>query len=100
MPGSYILQIKAHVRKDKELEFIQAVSSVVHRTAVGKYNKICLSNTENMELYKIEFTFNSAEEANEFKSSSSYKKLIGIFEVLSELFNISSFKTLNFENKN
>ena len=96
----YILQIKAYIRKDKEQEFLQAMQSIAQRLSKEKHKLVLMSDSENSELRKIQFSFDSEEEALEFKTSPCYSQLIGLVDVLSEVYTTSVFRSLNIEKYN
>ncbi|MFC2102212.1 hypothetical protein ACFLS7_04385 [Bacteroidota bacterium] len=94
----HILQIKAQVNKDKEQEFLQAIRSVVHHPEIENQKKIVVAKMDNPGLHKVEFSFHSEAEAERFKATPDYLQLIGIFEVLSDLYTISAYQPVNLEN--
>ena len=91
----FILQIKAYVRKEKEQELLQAMHSITKHLSKEKPKLVLMSDEENSELRKIQFSFDSEEEAFEFKTNPGYSQIIGLIEVVSDVYSVSVFKTIN-----
>ena len=94
----HILQIKVQVDKNKEQEFLQAVRSAAFDRTIEKYKSFCVVHAENPGLHRIEFSFDSVEDAEVFKQTTRFKQIIGICEVLGELYTLSSYKPVDFSN--